>query len=58
MSHWFADIEETMHLWDKSYFIIVYESFNILLELFISEGQEQKDFSKFKKDSKKVAANW
>lgn len=33
-------------------------SFNILLELSVSEGQEQKDFPKFKKYSEKVATNW
>ena len=30
---WFADIEESLHSWGKSYLIMVYVPFNVLLDL-------------------------
>ena len=29
---WFADIEESLHPWDKSHLIKMYNSFNVLLD--------------------------
>ena len=30
---WCADIEKSLHPWDKSHLIMVYDSFNVLLDL-------------------------
>ena len=30
---WFANIEKSLHPWDKSHLIMVYGLFNVLLEL-------------------------
>ena len=30
---WFVDIEESLHLWDKAHLFIVYDLFNVLLDL-------------------------
>jgi len=30
---WFADIEETLHPWDKPHLIMVSDPFNVLLDL-------------------------
>ena len=32
VSHWFAYIEESLHPWDKSHLIMVYDPFNVLLD--------------------------
>ena len=32
-SDWFADIEKSLHPWDKSCLIMVYDTFNVLLDL-------------------------
>ena len=29
---WFADIEESLHPWDKAHLAMVYDLFNVLLE--------------------------
>ena len=29
---WFADIEESLHPWDKSHLVMVYDLFNVLLD--------------------------
>ena len=29
---WFADIEESLHLWDKAHLVMVYDLFNVLLD--------------------------
>ena len=29
---WFADIEESLHPWDKAHLVIVYDLFNVLLD--------------------------
>ena len=29
---WFADIEKSLHPWDKNHLIMVYDPFNVLLE--------------------------
>ena len=31
---WFAEIEKSSYPWDKSYLIMVYDPFNVLLDLF------------------------
>jgi len=31
---WFLDVEPSLHPWDKSHFITVYDPFNVLLNLF------------------------
>ena len=28
----FADIEESLHLWDKAHLVILYDLFNVLLD--------------------------
>ena len=30
--HWFADIEESLHPWDKAHLVMVYDLFNVLLD--------------------------
>ena len=30
---WFTYIEESLHPWDKSHLIVVYDPFNVLLDL-------------------------
>ena len=30
---WFVDIEKPLHPWDKSHLIVVYDPFNVLLDL-------------------------
>ena len=30
---WFTDIKESLHPWDKSHLIMVYDPFNVLLDL-------------------------
>ena len=30
---WFVDVENSLHLWDKSHLLMVYDPFNVLLEL-------------------------
>ena len=30
--HWFADIEESLHPWDKAHLVLVYDLFNVLLD--------------------------
>ena len=30
---WFADIEKSLHPWDKFHLIMVYDPFNVLLDL-------------------------
>ena len=32
ISHWFSDIGKCLHSWDKSYLIMVYDVFNVLLD--------------------------
>ena len=32
VSHWFAGIEKSLHLWDKSHLIMRYDPFNVLLD--------------------------
>ena len=29
---WFADIEESLHPWDKAHLVMVYDLFNVLLD--------------------------
>ena len=29
---WFADIEESLHPWDKAHFVMMYDLFNVLLD--------------------------
>ena len=29
---WFADIEVSLHLWDKAHLVMVYDLFNVLLD--------------------------
>ena len=29
---WFADIEESLHPWDKAHLVIMYDLFNVLLD--------------------------
>ena len=29
---WFADIEESLHPWDKAHLIMIYDLFNMLLD--------------------------
>ena len=29
---WFADIEESLHPWDKAHLLMVYDLFNVLLD--------------------------
>ena len=29
---WFADIEESLHPWDKAHMVMVYDLFNVLLD--------------------------
>ena len=29
---WFADIEESLHPWDKAHLVMMYDVFNILLD--------------------------
>ena len=31
---WFADIEESLHPWDKAHLVMMYYIFNMLLDLF------------------------
>ena len=39
---WYADIEESLHPWDKAHLVLVYDLFNVLLD---SEGYNfPKDF--------------
>ena len=37
VSHWFADIEKSLHPWDKSDLIMVYDPFNVLLDSVCSD---------------------
>ena len=30
---WFADIEESLHPWDKAHLVMVYDLFNVLLDV-------------------------
>ena len=30
---WFADIEESLHPWDKAHLVMAYDLFNVLLDL-------------------------
>ena len=36
---WFADIEESLHPWDKAHLVMVYDLFNVLLDSSISANQ-------------------
>ena len=29
---WFADIEESLHPWDKAHLVVMYDLFNVLLD--------------------------
>ena len=29
---WFADVEESLHPWDKTHLVMMYELFNVLLD--------------------------
>ena len=29
---WFADVEESLHPWDKAHLVMVYDLFNVLLD--------------------------
>ena len=34
---WFANIEESLHPWDKAHLIMVYDLFNVLEEVFVDK---------------------